>query len=337
MAAWIVGAALLIAVIVFLISLKVARSMVRPLEQLVEGLRRSDLGRRIEITSRDEIGLAAAAFNDYNQGLGATVREVSGYADRVASSSTQMAGSSREMVRALEEIARVSEAMKVSGELELQAMRSLQENVGSMGARINGTGEEARAAAQETERSAGAGQDSARGMREIEQATGLIVSAVGVIQDIARQTNLLSLNAAIEAAKAGALGKGFAVVAEEVRKLAERSRASAVEIEKLIERTQRSVQEGVGNVQITLENLEAIRGRIGLVAEGLQDVGRLSLVQAGTSGQVGRMMDQANARLASNASSTQELAATGQEITRTSEDLARVAEGLRVLVSSFRL
>jgi methyl-accepting chemotaxis protein len=66
-------------------------------------------------------------------------------------------------------------------------------------------------------------------------------------------------------------------------------------------------------------------------------VGRLSEVQAGTSGQVGRMMDQTLAHLARNASSTHELAATGQEITHTSEDLANVAEGLRALVQTFKI
>jgi methyl-accepting chemotaxis protein len=333
----IIAASLLIAVLVFFASIRAARAMVSPLYQLVEGLRQSDLSRQIQVSSQDEIALATQAFNDYNRGLRSTVQDVSGFAERVASGSTQLAASSREMGRAVQEIAQVSEDLKRSGEQVVHAMQSLQENVGAMGGQIQSTGEAAQTAVQDTDRSAGAGQHTAEGMAEIEQATGQIVRAVGVIQDIARQTNLLSLNAAIEAAKAGAMGKGFAVVAEEVRKLAERSRASAQEIEQLIQRTQDAVREGVGNVKVTLEHLESIRERITQVATGLQDVGHLSHSQAGTSGQVGQLMDQTNGRLAQNAAATHELAATVEEITRTSEDLAHVADGLREVVKGFKL
>jgi len=336
-ASWILAASGLIAVVVFFTSLKVAKTMVKPLQHLVAGLRESDLNRRIEIATRDEIAQAAAAFNDYNKGLRSAVLDVAGFADRVASGSTELAASSREMVRTVEEIAKVSEDLRQSGEQVMQAMQGLEENVGSMRARIRVTGEQARTAAEDTDRGVGAGQHTAQGMTEIEGATGQIVLAVGVIQDIARQTNLLSLNAAIEAAKAGTLGKGFSVVAEEVRKLAERSRASAQEIQQFIQRTQGAVQEGVGSVATTLENLEAIRGRITQVAAGLQEVGSLSLVQADTSGEVGRMIGQTNGRLSQNAVATHQLAATGQEITRTSEDLASVAEGLRNVVRGFNL
>ncbi len=335
--AGIIAASLLIAVLVFFASIRVAKAIVKPLLNLVEGLRQSDLGRQLEVTSQDEIAQAALAFNGYNQGIRATVLEVSGFAERVASGSTELAASSREMARAVQEIAQVSEDLKRSGEQVVHAMQSLQENVGAMGGQIRNTGEAAQTAVLDTDRSAGAGQHTAEGMTEIEQATGQIVRAVGVIQDIARQTNLLSLNAAIEAAKAGSMGKGFAVVAEEVRKLAERSRSSAQEIEQLIQRTQDAVKEGAGSVKITLEHLESIRDRITQVAAGIQDVGHLSQSQAGTSGKVGQLMDQTNGRLAQNAAATHELAATVEEITRTSEELAHVADGLRNVVKGFKL
>jgi methyl-accepting chemotaxis protein len=330
-------ACLAITIIVFFASVGLAKRMVRPLDALVQGLQQSDLGRRIEVSTQDEIALAAGAFNDYNQGLRTTVLGVSSLAERVASGSHELSASSREMSQAVHEIAQVGEGLKGSGEQVVEAMNGLQQNVRGVNDQISSTGETVQKAVSDTDHSAEAGRRAAEGMAEIEKATEQIVRAVGVIQDIARQTNLLSLNAAIEAAKAGTMGKGFAVVAEEVRKLAERSRSSAQEIEQLIQGTQDAVKDGVSSVRITLEHLEAIRGRITDVATSIQEVGRLSQAQAETSGHVGLMMDQTNNRLAQNAAATHELAATVQEVTRTSDDLAQVGEGLHKVVKGFKL
>lgn len=318
-------------------SVGLARRMTRPLHQLVQGLRQSDLNRRLEVPGRDEIAEAAEAFNAYNASLRSTILDIAGFADRVASGSTELAASAEEMARAVDEIARVGEELKEAGAEVSGAMQHLSGHVEAMARQTRTTGARAEEAVSVTTQGTEAGQVTSRGMGEIREATDQIVRAVQVIQDIARQTNLLSLNAAIEAAKAGNMGKGFAVVAEEVRKLAERSRASALEIAQFITRTQETVASGVASVEATLGNLETIRGRIQEISGDIREVGNLSQSQAATSTQVAQRMGQTTDRLAQNAAATQQLSATVQEIARTSEDLARVADGLRSVIQGFRL
>jgi len=314
-----------------------AKRATRPLLTLVEGLRNSDLTKRIPVESRDEVGQAALAFNDYNQQLHTDMIQVSAFAMRVASGSTELAASADEMTRAVNDIAGVSEALKASGEQVVSAMHQLAASAKEVASATHTSDEASRGAVQDVTRSAEAGSHAVEGMGDIKVVTGKIVLAVSVIQDIARQTNLLSLNAAIEAAKAGAQGKGFSVVAEEVRKLAERSRASAVEIQTMIEQTQSAVASGVNNVQETMGALEAIDKRVKNIAGQLGQVTIQVESQASTIGEVSSRMSDTASGLAQNAAATHELAATVSEIARTSEDLSQVAEGLKGLVASFKL
>jgi methyl-accepting chemotaxis protein len=328
---------LAVSALVFFLARALSRRMTRPLHQLVEGLRNSDLSKQISVSTEDEVGQAAHAFNDYNGGMRQIVLDVSQYAARVASGSTELAASADEMAKAVAEIAQVSEDLKTAGDRVSEALRALGGNASLVAARTQEAEARSHEAVQETGRSAEAGQGTAQGMSDIQRVTGQIVQAVTVIQEIARQTNLLSLNAAIEAAKAGQQGKGFAVVAEEVRKLAERSGSAAHEIEDLIQRTQEAVSGGVHGVDTTLASLAAIRERIGGVATSIQEIGGLSRDQATTGQEVAAMMSQTTGRLAQNASATHELASTVHEIAKTSDELARVAEGLRGVVERFRL
>jgi methyl-accepting chemotaxis protein len=329
--------AALITLLIFFVSMKLAARLIRPLRELGAGIQNSDLSHRIEVSSKDEIGQAAEAFNAYNAGLKAVVIEVRNYAEQAASGSTELAASAEQMAHTIDEIAKVGESLKDSGEQISSAVLALIMNIEKMANRTSQTDGQTRDAVKDAEQAAHAGQEAAQGMGEIQSVTGQIVRAVQVIQEIAQQTNLLSLNAAIEAAKAGAQGKGFAVVAEEVRKLAERSRSSALEIEKLIQRTQETVANGVSSVDTTLQNLKAIHKHISLISNSIKEVGALSKQQASTSEQVDHRVKQTADQLNLNAAATHEMATTVQEVASTAEALAKVADGLKRVVEGFHL
>jgi methyl-accepting chemotaxis protein len=180
-------------------------------------------------------------------------------------------------------------------------------------------------------------KDSTNAMSAIRESSDNVNRITTLIADIARQTNLLSLNAAIEAAKAGTHGRGFAAVAEEIRKLAERSASAAKEISTLIHESGQRVEAGSKAVREVDTSLLLIQNHIRDNASQIKEIATSMTSQAQAKDQVVGSIQRTLALTERNASATAELMATITETARTVEELAHLASQLRALTSYFRV
>ncbi|MCE1229189.1 MAG: methyl-accepting chemotaxis protein [Firmicutes bacterium] len=324
---------LLLTTLVRRLILKPLSSFSASIQQMADG----DLTAQAAVTSHDEIGSLGIAFNGMVSNLHDTLKVVRQASGQVASKGHGLATSSNQMASAVAETAHVGEALNQSGRHALESMDGLMGRVERLSEHARRTRNETVEVAHNVEHGTEAGRSATHDMQEIREATARIDEAVQVIQEIARQTNLLSLNAGIEAAKAGVHGKGFSVVAEEIRKLAERSAHAAREIKTILERTREAVRSGVQSVGITLEHLESVEQRITSVSDRMNDMEALTAEQTKTGDQVRSLMDETGQRLEQNATSTNEMEAQGRETHRTAGELAQVANDLEDLVKRFRL
>jgi len=329
--------------VVVLIALLIRNAIVAP---MAEAVRAADRIAQGDLTgaipggmreSRDEVLHLLGSLAGMQDRLRDVLAKVRTGAETVASGSTELSATATQMAATTRSIASNASEQDATGERMAAAVTelaaSIQHVAGNVAQAQRGM-DQAMKATHEGERAEGA---TAQAMTSIDDSVTRIVKAIQVIDDIARQTNLLSLNAAIEAAKAGANGKGFAVVAEEVRKLAERSGSAAKEIRELAGVCASSINQGTATVATSVTALRAITGAIAEVAGMLREINAASEEQARTGEEVGQQVEGAASAIRHTAQATSEQAATVDEVTRTSHELARVSETLRTEAQRFTL
>jgi methyl-accepting chemotaxis protein len=167
-------------------------------------------------------------------------------------------------------------------------------------------------------------------MNNIGKASVQIAKVTKVIEDIAFQTNILSLNAAIEAARAGTAGKGFAVVADEVRNLAIKSSEAAKQTAELISGSSNAVSEGIKRAELTAELLHSIDDKTNMVRDIMVKIKQASSDQTNAIEQINQGINQVSVVVQTNA-------ATAEENSAASEEMSVQAEALRKEVSKFIL
>jgi methyl-accepting chemotaxis protein len=318
----------------------ILRSIHRPLEafrKVLTATAQGDLTLRCDLTTRDEFGVMALLLNEMGEKLQGTIRAIQSAVDQVASGSHQLSAASDEMARTTASIAESANVQRDGSERMAAAITELSASISEVATGASQSQRQLDETERATKHGVSSGASTTQAMADITRTAGDISRAVTVIQDIARQTNLLSLNAAIEAAKAGAMGKGFAVVAEEVRKLAERSGAAAKEIGALLQEAQDAVGKGGDTVTSTVQALETIQGNLTAFGEVVRHITQATLEQNRTGEEAARQVEQGVSEAMQTASAATQLSATTDEIARTAQSLAQLSQSLAHQTAGFRV
>ncbi len=305
----------------------------------------------IKVDSEDDIGKADAALNRMKNNLRGIILSIAGTASHVASASEEISSSATQLAQSAE--TQKDQTMQVA-----TAMQEMSSTVVSVSDSCNKAAEAASQAA-ETARVGGSIVDetlakmrtiaesvgaTAKKMEELGKSSDQIGRIIGVIDDIADQTNLLALNAAIEAARAGEQGRGFAVVADEVRKLAERTTTATKEIAQMIKNIQdetkvavlamesgtKQVEEGVHSTAKAGDSLRAIIQMSEQVGGMITEIATAATEQSSTTEQVNMNIDQISKLVKESAIGAQQSATACQ-------DLSSLALDLQTMVGKFKL
>ena len=351
-----VAITVVVLLVIAVIGMLVANTILRPLHLMKANLDdiaagEGDLTHRLAITSQDELGELASSFNRFVDKIHAMVRQITDMTFQltalVGQVSEQAHRSEQAMERQRHETDQVATAINEMSSAAQEVARSAQgasvaaqktDEEGQMAKRVvDGSIQQIHALVSDI-RSSGSSLDS------LQQDVTSIVSVLGVIRSIADQTNLLALNAAIEAARAGEAGRGFAVVADEVRALASRTQQSTQEIQGMIDRLQqgtdeavqamrRSSEAGVGTSEQANqagESLDAMAQLIGTINSMNAQIASAAEEQTAVAEEINRSVHQIAVAVDNVADETQQ----GAQTTRS---LAQLGQRLGDLVGQFRI
>lgn len=379
----IVISSLIVLILTVLIALATASPITKGVSKVtarMKELANGDLSREpLKARSYDEIGQLIRAMNEMTSGNRELLHEIRNVSESVSSQSEELTQSAGEVKTGSEQIASTMQELAAGSESQANRsgeLLSVVTDFSSMIAQTNENGEKIKTASDQVVSMTQNGSqlmesstnqmdkihqivyDAVRKVEGLESQSHQINQLVSVIKDIAEQTNLLALNAAIEAARAGEQGKGFAVVADEVRKLAEQVAVSVTDITSIVAAIQNetntvttSLQEGYkeveqGTVQIreTGKTFADINKALGWMAEhidsissNLEQITARSNAMKGSIEEIAAISEQSAASVEQTSATAQQSSSSMEEVAASSSELAQLAEQMNGLMQKFKL
>ncbi|MDP9512447.1 methyl-accepting chemotaxis protein [Pseudomonas protegens] len=349
-----IGGGLLAAVLAMLVAWSLSSNLVGRIRQAVDVAKAIAAGRldsSISATGRDEVSNLLQAFAAMQERLRTMISQIKQGADQLVSASQSISSASLQLSASAQEQSHSASSMAATVEELTVSINHVADNAGDAHALSSESGrqsEEGGSVIQDTLGSmrliADTVQASATQIGELGQHAEQISSIVSVIKGIAEQTNLLALNAAIEAARAGEQGRGFAVVADEVRLLAQRTANSTQEITEMVGKIQLGTREAVSSMDV---GVNQVKNGVELA----QQAGEAIVNIRTSSGNVVRVVDQISLALREQTAASQDVARNVERIaqmsqqnsqaveetTETARSLQQLAQNLEQQVSVFRL